>query len=65
MTKKDYELIAEAIKAAISYEESWVDSVTGKRAISGVAFNLADSLIAENPRFNRTLFLTACGIYKG
>lgn len=64
MTKKDYELIAEAIKAAISYEESWVDSVTGKRAVSGVAFNLADSLVAENPRFNRALFLTACGIYK-
>lgn len=62
MTKKDYELIAKAIKSAITYEQTFTDSNTGTRSIAGVAFNLADDLARENSRFNREIFLTACGV---
>ncbi len=62
MTKKDYELIAQAIKSAMDYEQTFKDSNTGTRSIAGVAFNLADDLARENPRFNREIFLTKCGV---
>ena len=50
MTKKDYELIA-SIVAEIKF---------GQREI--VAGMFADKLAGTNERFNRSLFLKACGV---
>lgn len=53
MTRKDYELIANVLDVA------WWGSNDQKRHI---VYDLADALGAENPRFNREIFLKACGI---
>lgn len=52
MTKKDYELIAEAINGT-SYSDDGLD---------GLAYLLAAKFESDNPRFNRNKFLQACGI---
>ena len=51
MTKKDYELIA-----GVFARTAWDDIA------KSLAFNLANELEKENPRFNRALFLEACGV---
>jgi hypothetical protein len=65
MTKKDYQLIAKSIY-----------TINNKYLNDGQAFNkylmmdlleevakeLADSMITNNPRFNRSKFLEACGL---
>lgn len=48
MTRKDYILIAAALKAA--------------QTIPQAARNLADQLAQDNLRFDRTRFLEACGV---
>ena len=53
MTRKDYKLIAEVIST------SWFGSADLKLSF---ASNLADELAQDNPRFNRSIFLTACGV---
>jgi hypothetical protein len=54
MTKKDYELIARVFKSENATAES--------KAISELAEMLAYELGLENPRFNRSIFLKACGV---
>jgi hypothetical protein len=56
MTRKDYVILAKVIHTArnINTEE------TGEAV--AVAYLLAEELGQENPRFNRELFLTACGV---
>ena len=55
MTRKDYVLIAEAIKEA--------HRLTSEKAGAGVvAYMLANTLQADNPRFDRARFLDACGV---
>lgn len=54
MTKKDYELIARAIKCSCDVNTN----STGRRIAQGLAF----SLLGTNPRFNREKFLQACGV---
>ena len=60
MTKKDYELIAWALAdIGENYEgEDW--TISG--ALGLVSWKLADALEATNPRFNREIFLKACGV---
>lgn len=60
MTKKDYELIAGAISFAVDkYDgEDWTMLGAGA-AIAGL---IADELAEDNPRFNREMFLKACGV---
>lgn len=53
MTRKDYKLIAEVIAV------NWFGSAELK---ADLANNLADKLEQDNPRFNRSIFLTACGV---
>ncbi len=55
MTRKDYVLIAAAIKAA-----SAAPGYPERNAF--VAFSLADALATDNPRFDRVRFLKACGV---
>ena len=54
MTKKDYELIAEAL----NYHNRGLSTVT----IEALAETLATLLQAQNNKFDRTRFLQACGI---
>lgn len=56
MTKKDYELIASVLYCKT--EDDNRDLTTNVTII----LELADALQAENPRFDRDKFLTACGI---
>ena len=58
MTRKDYVLIAETIKEA--------HRLTSEKAGAGVvAYMLANTLQADNPRFDRARFLSACGVMEG
>lgn len=62
MTKKDYELIAEAIKDAKSHLlYATTNAGETKRAVSHIADILAIRLEKENPRFNADKFYQACG----
>jgi hypothetical protein len=54
MTKKDFQLIADVIRNA--------DEIADEMTLSAIAENLADALSTTNPLFNRSLFLTACGV---
>lgn len=58
MTKKDFELIAQAIEAVVRRYP--VDVLPLLR----VASSVADSLAEDNPKFDRARFLTACGVAK-
>lgn len=52
MTKKDYELIALHVKVCIENEHN-------KRRF---ATEISELFKNQNPRFNRSRFLTACGV---
>jgi hypothetical protein len=60
MTKKDFQLIAGVIEGSM---QNW-DGFTpeAREAIIGLARSLSIKLQDTNPRFNRDLFLTACGV---
>jgi hypothetical protein len=53
MTRKDFEMIAEVIATA------WHGSQETRTDLSN---KMADALETTNPRFNRALFLEACGV---
>lgn len=56
MTRKDYELIAAVLS---NYAIGGIP--TDDR--DAIAYDLADALALDNPRFNRELFLVAAGVY--
>lgn len=58
MSKKDYVAIA----AVIQKEYSQAKGDEAGRAIQEIAYNLANVFSAGNERFNRAIFLAACGI---
>jgi hypothetical protein len=76
MTKKDYELIAKALETMVTTYATRAEKVadekyeTTSRAtmeaqLSAVCFTieqLAQELGADNPRFNRAIFVKACGL---
>lgn len=55
MTRKDYRLLASAIKNTLAPHND-------PDTIGNVAYAIAESLQFDNPRFNRDKFLTACGV---
>lgn len=57
MSRKDYILIAKAIRAVA---EMWKPESKYACAISEVAYNLADKLANDNSRFNHDRFIKAC-----
>ena len=72
MTRKDYVLIADAIKSVLAdvRADSGNPNLSdkGRAVLSGerigaqdVALRLADRLRQDNPRFETKRFLTACG----
>jgi len=58
MTKKDYELIANEILTTrkVTTGETLLVSV------EHLVYSLATALEIDNPRFNRSTFLKACGV---
>lgn len=58
MTKKDYELIARVFTRHCKV--SHVDAKA--REAMDMAYDMADALAQDNPRFNRNKFLKACGV---
>lgn len=60
MTRKDYEAIAERLaRLADKYQYD-----EGKNIIAEVVEDLAEVFAEENPRFDSTIFLWACGQQK-
>lgn len=57
MTRKDFQLIADAISELNNYD--------GDDAYSYIANVFADRLADTNPRFDRNRFLEACGVPHG
>jgi hypothetical protein len=64
MTRKDYVMIASAIRETLLPEpETGIAPPDWQVfATRGVALRLADVLGADNPRFNRQQFLQACSL---
>lgn len=61
MTRKDYVIIAESIKASRNNWEGFNPET--QEAIDGLARSLASTLWRDNPtRFDRMRFLDACGV---
>ena len=64
MTRKDYELIAAAIgqaRQATSINRNASKREAGGKAILLSAIGLASHLQQDNPRFDQSRFLKACG----
>jgi hypothetical protein len=59
MTRKDYELIAESIMTARKVQSDIGEMYV---SIAHLVNTLATDLEVQNPRFNRELFLKACGV---
>lgn len=64
MTKKDFELIANAINRELKAERT-IDLTNKGRpdfgnGVTGAAFAICHALRQANPRFDRELFLKAC-----
>ena len=60
MTRRDFELIAECIKARVMGTRE----THSEDALFLLAQDFADRLRAVNPRFDRARFMAACG-FKG
>lgn len=59
MTRKDYELIARALKRAAAEAQAEGHDLDALRT---GAIELAYSLADDNPRFDRERFMKACGL---
>lgn len=62
MTRKDYVLIAEAIKGAVSYEMEFNNNEAGADSLKKFSVTLASLLMADNPRFDVNRFFDACEV---
>jgi hypothetical protein len=61
MTRKDYVLIADAIRTQIEISAKFEEEES-RAAARNIAYDLAWKLSEDNPRFDRARFLTACGV---
>lgn len=57
MTRKDYQLIAEVLKKFTAEDGNVVER-------DAMAYDLADALGADNPRFDREKFLVAASVWE-
>ncbi len=62
MTRKDYVMIADAIRGAINFETEFRNNEIGADALKKLSVALALTLRADNPRFNAEIFFDACGV---
>ncbi len=56
MSRKDFQLIADAIKTLPSFDQNGVDMVR----FDALCSRMADALASTNPRFDRDRFVAAC-----
>lgn len=61
MTRKDYELIAAAIREQVLRLKPELAAGLALAAVKGTAMTIALALARDNPRFDRARFLSACG----
>jgi hypothetical protein len=61
MTRRDYVLLADAIRTARNKEGRDGRPLLDQWAVDVVSAHLADTLKADNPRFDRDRFLDAAG----
>jgi hypothetical protein len=61
MTRKDFQLIADVIKASNSKLASPLHAAASSALHEELAYAFAAALTKANPRFNQALFLKACG----
>ena len=59
MTRKDYVMIADILR---NNREDFIEGEDGFTVIEIIANQMASALQADNPRFDRARFLTACGV---
>jgi len=59
MTRKDYIIIAEVFKRMLASPDT---ACAGPVAVQRTAESLATELYYDNPRFDRSKFLAACGV---
>ena len=66
MTRKDYQMSADALNSAHSAgtpAHFLNDYGKGRRyAVENIATMLSDALASDNPRFDREKFMAACGL---
>lgn len=73
LTRKDYVMLAQAIKLSADYNRTQSERMTASEEYrmshvdylvedQSVAINIATLLSEDNPRFDRERFLTACGV---
>jgi hypothetical protein len=60
MTRKDFDLIAKVLDS--SAQSHALNPFTGKSLYVELVQDFANALEGTNPRFNREMFLTACGV---
>jgi hypothetical protein len=58
MTKRDFQIIADVLRERRAFYRN--PSVAAK-VLDAVAADMANQLAAMNPRFNRAMFMRACG----
>ena len=58
LTRKDYVLIARAVNDARNASER---ELAERDGIDAAVEYIADALATDNPRFDRTMFMLACG----
>lgn len=61
MSRKDYEIIAEAIKSAKPPTCSHLDCKEQRKALRAVTSMLSSAFMTDNPRFDPDKFTRACG----
>lgn len=62
MTKKDYEVIAKAIKKQWDVQVEITGTGDKSMAIHETALRIATGLGHDNPKFDYNKFLNACGV---
>ena len=60
MSAKDYEMLARLVCQHL--DNSWNTDPVAAVAVERFAFDLADKLAEDNPRFDRAMFFKACNI---
>jgi hypothetical protein len=62
MSRKDYILIANAFAERVKLAQCFNTRASRMTHLLEIASTIADSLARDNPRFDRSRFLTACGV---
>lgn len=62
MTRSDYLLLARAIRKTVDRIPKNQNEEEVRAAVAFAASNIADVLVDDNPRFDRSNFYRACGL---